>query len=177
MANYWSLTVPGSSQSIQNNELLYGKIWKHFPNEMGLLECRRRCRLQPHQETLHQLWLRLSTSSFRLYSFQSRPSWWLLNLLSTLGSQNINCRFKISFAGLTLSNGPLWHEQRRFAMRQLRDLGVGKSSIESHIHREVELFCQVLKETNGKSIDPMVHINFATTNIIWAIVSGKYLKI
>lgn len=76
------------------------------------------------------------------------------------------------FHGLVVSNGTLWQEQRRFALRQLRDLGMGKSSIESHIQREIAVVIEGLRQTFGKPVDLKTNLNIAITNIVWAIVAG-----
>ncbi len=39
--------------------------------------------------------------------------------------------------GVILSNGPYWREIRRFLLRNLRDFGFGKSSMEELFHDEV----------------------------------------
>ena len=46
--------------------------------------------------------------------------------------------WQFSLAGLLQSSGSEWVEQRRFALRQLRDLGFGKSSMEDTILDEVD---------------------------------------
>ncbi len=79
--------------------------------------------------------------------------------------------------GLIFSSGSLWQEQRRFALRQLRDLGMGKSSIESHIQREILAITEGLKRNLGQPVDLNVSLNIAITNIVWAIVTGFFLLI
>jgi methyl farnesoate epoxidase / farnesoate epoxidase len=74
--------------------------------------------------------------------------------------------------GLVSSSGDLWQEQRRFALRHLRDLGMGKSSIESHVQREILATMEELKKTVGQPIDLSFSLNIAVTNIVWAIVAG-----
>lgn len=53
--------------------------------------------------------------------------------------------------GLLQSSGPEWVEQRRFALRQLRDLGFGKSSMEDTINDEVDKLVGLLKKVNFRS--------------------------
>lgn len=80
--------------------------------------------------------------------------------------------YSVDFHGVVFSNGPRWLEQRRFALRQLRDLGMGKASIETHIQREAQVVINELKKTVGEAIDLNMGLNIATTNVIWAIVAG-----
>ena len=51
--------------------------------------------------------------------------------------------------GLLASTGKEWQEQRRFTMRQLRDLGFGKSSMEDAINDEVEKLVKLLEEVDS----------------------------
>ena len=44
--------------------------------------------------------------------------------------------------GVFFSDGPYWTEQRRFTLRQLRQLGLGKSSLEGVVIDEVEATLQ-----------------------------------
>ena len=54
------------------------------------------------------------------------------------------------FQGLLQSTGNEWVEQRRFALRQLRDLGFGKSGMEDMINDEVEKLINLLSEVIRK---------------------------
>jgi hypothetical protein len=74
--------------------------------------------------------------------------------------------------GLSTANGELWQEQRRFALRHLRDLGMGCSSIESHIQREALDVMESMKKNLGQPIDLNFTLNIAITNIVWAITAG-----
>ena len=42
-------------------------------------------------------------------------------------------------AGLLGSNGPQWVHERRFALRNLRNLGMGKSNLEIAINQEAQV--------------------------------------
>ncbi|XP_037068456.1 methyl farnesoate epoxidase-like [Pollicipes pollicipes] len=77
--------------------------------------------------------------------------------------------------GLFFSEGPSWREHRRFALQHLRDLGLGKTSMESIILEEFE---QLANEMAGKSGSPMEvvgHFNLTVLNIIWRLVAGTRL--
>jgi hypothetical protein len=47
-------------------------------------------------------------------------------------------------AGFFFTDGPFWAEQRRFSLRQLRELGFGKKSLEGIILEEAEEFVKQL---------------------------------
>jgi methyl farnesoate epoxidase/farnesoate epoxidase len=74
------------------------------------------------------------------------------------------------------SNGKGWKEQRRFTLRNLRDFGFGKSSLESLVLDELkELVTEIRPEGLGKH-EPNVAeldecVNAAVTNVIWWLMA------
>ena len=56
-------------------------------------------------------------------------------------------------------------EQRRFTLRVLKDFGLGKSSMESLIHEEVEAFNDSLKQQCGTLVDTRHRFNISGTPI------------
>lgn len=42
------------------------------------------------------------------------------------------------FLGIAYNHGPEWTEQRRFALKTLRDFGFGKKSMEAIMHENVD---------------------------------------
>ena len=48
--------------------------------------------------------------------------------------------------GVFFSNGQEWHEQRRFALRHLKDFGFGKAGMEETIMEEVEKAIKMLSK-------------------------------
>ncbi|KAB7496054.1 Cytochrome P450 2L1 [Armadillidium nasatum] len=52
--------------------------------------------------------------------------------------------------GMVATNGPHWQEIRRFTLRHLRDLGMGKSRILSTVHYEVSELVKEIKKETGK---------------------------
>ena len=53
--------------------------------------------------------------------------------------------------GILQSTGQEWQEQRRFTMKQLKDIGFGKSSMEDLILEEVEKLSQLLIKVRNKT--------------------------
>ena len=74
--------------------------------------------------------------------------------------------------GIIFNNGAAWKEQRRFALRSMRDFGMGKLSMEGRIQGEAEQFVIELKKQSGQKLDLQYLITKAVSNVICAIVFG-----
>ena len=80
---------------------------------------------------------------------------------------------------LTSWNGEEWKEQRKFALRIFKQLGVGKTIVEEKIHEEIDyLFGQIEKqqkqldtEKEGVLMSPLV--GSSASNVITLLVTGK----
>jgi len=48
--------------------------------------------------------------------------------------------------GVIFTGGKYWREQRRFLLKNLRDFGFGKSSMEAIFHDEASKLCKLLSE-------------------------------
>ena len=83
-----------------------------------------------------------------------------LGLKSQL-SENIHTIFN----KLACSEGAEWKEQRRFTLRVLKDFGLGKSSMESLIHEEVDAFNDSLKQQCGTPVDTRHRFNISGTPV------------
>lgn len=71
------------------------------------------------------------------------------------------------------SEGPVWEEQRRFILRQLRDLGFGKSTMEATIGEEARELVERLSAFKGAPVDNFKNIvSLAVVNSLWMIVAG-----
>ncbi|ODM99561.1 Methyl farnesoate epoxidase [Orchesella cincta] len=78
--------------------------------------------------------------------------------------------------GVFFSNGRLWQENRRFALRHLRDFGFGKTSMEGLIHEEAEECIETMNKELKKTKDSVITIHdkfgVSVINILWAIMGG-----
>ena len=71
------------------------------------------------------------------------------------------------------SVGDEWQEQRRFSLKSLRDLGFGKSSMETLIHIEVNALNESLQKDVGQPIGLKNRFNISVINALWTLISGN----
>ncbi|XP_047740366.1 cytochrome P450 2L1-like [Hyalella azteca] len=77
-------------------------------------------------------------------------------------------------AGIVRSHGSVWTENRRFMLRHLRDLGMGKTALEGSIQQEAEMLVDHLDKTCVGKPAVMDHsINCAVVNVIWQMLASK----
>ncbi|CAG7832509.1 unnamed protein product, partial [Allacma fusca] len=75
--------------------------------------------------------------------------------------------------GIGFAEGLHWNEQRRFAMKNLRDFG-GKT-MEDNIQEEIQEFFMSLKEANGKPTQGRDLFLHSTINVVWRILFSDRL--
>ncbi|XP_054476280.1 cytochrome P450 2F2-like [Anoplopoma fimbria] len=69
--------------------------------------------------------------------------------------------------------GSGWKDQRRFALMNLRNFGMGKDSMEERIHGEIKYTLDTLEKSIGKSFSPQIMFHNASSNIICQVLFGK----
>lgn len=77
--------------------------------------------------------------------------------------------------GLVFSDGEFWDVQRRFSVKILRQLGMGRSIMIQHIEREaIEMVEYFRKQcNNGRAVVLMENaFDISVFNILWALVAG-----
>ncbi|XP_068217492.1 cytochrome P450 2L1-like [Palaemon carinicauda] len=75
-------------------------------------------------------------------------------------------------AGIVSSVGDVWAQGRRFALRHLKDFGMGKSSFEGVIQYEAQNLVQIFEKTAGQPIEISWCLNVAVLNVIWKLVAN-----
>ncbi|XP_068454787.1 cytochrome P450 2K1-like isoform X1 [Clinocottus analis] len=75
--------------------------------------------------------------------------------------------------GIIWANGDSWKEMRRFAMKNLRDFGMGKRASEDKIIEECEQLIEVINNFKGEAFDTNQPIHLAVANIIYSMVYGS----
>lgn len=98
---------------------------------------------------------------FTREEFQGRPDGFFIRL-RTMGTRK----------GITMTDGPLWQEQRNFAQKQLRQLGFGQLAMENLIKDELKtLLAELGEERENVSLNK--NISTAVLNVLWTITGGK----
>ena len=82
-----------------------------------------------------------------------------------------------STPGLAQSNGIYWQEQRRFALRNLRDLGFGKTSMNDLLQEEAMKLCSLLGAKEDMDLDLTTMLNRSIVNAVWFIISGEKMEL
>ncbi len=72
--------------------------------------------------------------------------------------------------GVLFSHGSYWRELRRFLLRNLRDFGFGKTSMEDLFHDEVAKLCQQLSKKCGQPLDLSCTMHISVVNALWSIL-------
>nr|XP_034352118.1 cytochrome P450 2C37-like [Arvicanthis niloticus] len=72
--------------------------------------------------------------------------------------------------GIVFSNGNRWKDTRRFSLMTLRNLGMGKRSIEDRVKEEAQCLVEELRKTNGSPCDPTFILGCAPCNVICSII-------
>jgi len=75
--------------------------------------------------------------------------------------------------GFFFTDGQFWIDQRRFSLRNLRDLGFGKRSLEVIILDEAE---ELIKRLEPNDIQTSGFFNLPAINILWSVLGGDRLS-
>ena len=79
--------------------------------------------------------------------------------------------------GVVFSHGGFWKELRRFLLRNLRDFGFGKTSMENLFQDEVAKLCQYLSKKCDEPINLSGTMNISVLNALWSILVGEKLHL
>ncbi|XP_066477668.1 cytochrome P450 2J2-like [Tiliqua scincoides] len=74
--------------------------------------------------------------------------------------------------GIIFANGRAWKQQRRFSLTVLRNLGLGKRSLEDCIHHEARHLVQAFAQEQAKPMDPFSPIFCSVNKLIATILLG-----
>lgn len=81
--------------------------------------------------------------------------------------------------GPIIAHGPYQIEMRRFILRQLRDLGFGKASMEDQMNAELSKLCAVYDqlEAEGQPVVMQRSMNLSILNSVWCLLAGDTLEL
>ncbi len=74
-------------------------------------------------------------------------------------------------------NGHAWQEQRRFALRNLRDLGFGKKGMEDLVAEEVEDLCERIEGFKGQYVQSRQFFNKSALRALWKVLTNEDLSV
>ncbi|CAG7724124.1 unnamed protein product [Allacma fusca] len=78
--------------------------------------------------------------------------------------------------GIIFTDGHEWLEQRRFTLKNLRDFGFGRNTMEAKIQDEVIELMGRFAATAGKPLQMRNVFNAAVLNALWSIMLGERKK-
>lgn len=76
-------------------------------------------------------------------------------------------------AGVLMTGGEHWSSIRRFLLRQMRDLGMGKSYMEDAIMDEARKLAKGFEKVAGKPTNIPKSVDIAVVNIVWQLIASK----
>ena len=76
--------------------------------------------------------------------------------------------------GIITTDGHVWAQQRRFALKQLRDLGFGRKSLDSVMIEEADdVISRMLQTSQNGVVQMKGTFSTAIINVLWQIVASK----
>jgi len=75
--------------------------------------------------------------------------------------------------GILFTDGELWHGQRRFSLKTLKDLGFGRTSSESIIQEEASLLVDYFLDNCKQDFHMQSTMNIPVINVLWRMVASK----
>ncbi|XP_078521952.1 cytochrome P450 2J4-like [Lissotriton helveticus] len=74
--------------------------------------------------------------------------------------------------GIVFTSGHTWKKQRRFSLVTLRNLGLGKKSLEGRIQEDAQTLVQTFASSRGIAVDPAPILVHSAANVISSVVFG-----
>ncbi|XP_053577673.1 cytochrome P450 2G1 isoform X1 [Bombina bombina] len=77
--------------------------------------------------------------------------------------------------GIAFSNDECWKQMRKFALKTLRDFGLGKKSTEVKIQEEAQNLVKEISKLNGSPVNPSTMFVDAVAKVFLSIIFGNSL--
>lgn len=74
---------------------------------------------------------------------------------------------------MLFADGKSWFHNRRFALKNLRDFGFGKKSMEGLMMEEIKELVASFRREVGQPIVTQNKFNIAVLNALWTILTGQ----
>lgn len=103
---------------------------------------------------------KLVKEAFSRFEFTDRPDWETFKF------------FEDPAVGIGSSSGALWHNNRRFTLRQLRDLGMGKSRLVEVVQEQTLKLREALSINAGTPGRIPHQLMVTVINVIWQMVAS-----
>ncbi|CAK1554866.1 unnamed protein product [Leptosia nina] len=78
--------------------------------------------------------------------------------------------------GITFVDGPIWREHRQFTVKHLKNVGFGKTAMESEIQNELANVLQYIDKNKSTAINPKLILAMSVMNILWKFTAGERIK-
>ncbi|XP_053545085.1 cytochrome P450 2G1-like [Bombina bombina] len=77
--------------------------------------------------------------------------------------------------GIAFANGKCWQQMRTFALKTLKEFGLGKKSTEVKIYEEAQNLVKEISKLNGSPVQPYKIFLDAVANVFFSIMFGNSL--
>ncbi|XP_066902251.1 probable cytochrome P450 305a1 isoform X2 [Halyomorpha halys] len=94
--------------------------------------------------------------------FQARPNNFFIKLRS-MGARR----------GITMTDGPLWKEQRAFAFKHLHEHGLGTPKMNSMLQRQLQEMLSKLEDCELSNFVLKQYVSKCVLNVLWEMVTGS----
>ncbi|XP_047486687.1 cytochrome P450 2L1-like [Penaeus chinensis] len=109
---------------------------------------------------------KLIKSAFSKIEFADRPDFYSFDIFN-----------EYTKSGIANTNGQMWIDNRRFALRQLKDLGMGKTRLEKAIQYEAVCLVEDVKKHTDRPGPPPASITVAVLNVIWKLAADHRFEV
>ena len=108
---------------------------------------------------------RLAKTLFTKEEFSGRVQNYTTKWARSLGGKNL---------GVALTDGAFYNSQKLFLVKQLKQFGFGKTSLETVIVEQANSMASYLEENAGKQVIKKDVFATPVINILWSMMAGRF---